>query len=103
MPEGAIRLRGPALPTDAENYRTIGPFVRETIPAGLLRRHDLKEGAWGIVTIQSGAVAFVWDDAEGGSVHLAAGDAIEVPPLVPHHLEPLGEVTLSIGFWRARE
>lgn len=97
--------RGPGLPDDAECYRTIGPFSRDTIPAGLLRRHDLKQGTWGVVTILSGEVDFAWDDGAGGAggtTQLVAGQAMLVPPTVPHHLAPTGEVMLEIGFWSAR-
>lgn len=100
-PEGLIRDRGPDLPRGAACYRTIGPFTRETIPAGLLRRHDLKPGAWGVVTIRAGEIDFAWDDEAGGVTHLTAGQAILVPPTVPHHLVLAGEVTLDIGFWGA--
>ena len=101
MPDDPIRQREPALPAGAVNYRSIGPFNRDTIPAGLLKRHNLKEGTWGVVTVLSGEIDYAWDDGEGGCTRLDAGQAIEVPPLVPHHLELLGDVTLAIGFWRA--
>jgi tellurite resistance-related uncharacterized protein len=90
--------RGPALPDGAWAYRTIGPFAADTIPAGLLRMHNLKAGAWGVLTVEAGAVRFCWDDDVGGARTLAAGDAMLVPPLVPHHLERTGPVTLRIAF-----
>lgn len=101
VPKDLIAERGPALPASAACYRTIGPFNRDTIPAGLLRRHDLKPGTWGVVTIRTGSIGFAWDDAAGGTTRLDAGQAILVPPTVPHHLVPEGEVTLDIGFWSA--
>jgi tellurite resistance-related uncharacterized protein len=91
--------RGPALPADAHRYREIGPFQAEAVPAGLFRLHRLKAGAWGIVTIHSGGIRFVWDDAEGGVRNLVAADSILVPPEVPHHLERTGPVELSVSFW----
>jgi len=90
--------RGPALPDGARAYRTIGPFAADTIPAGLLRRHNLKPDAWGLLTVEAGAVRFCWDDDAGGSRTLTAGDTMLVPPLVPHHLERSGPVTLRIAF-----
>lgn len=97
---GSLHIeRGPELPADARRYREIGPFDADAIPAGLFRLHRLKAGAWGIVTILSGGIRFVWDDPEGGTRDLVAGDAILVPPEVPHHLERTGPVELSISFW----
>ncbi|HMO75216.1 MAG TPA: DUF1971 domain-containing protein [Sphingopyxis sp.] len=93
-----ITDRGPPLPESASCYRRIGPFEADTIPAGLLRRHDLKSGVWGLLHIVAGAVRFRWDDAAGGSRLLVAGDTMLVPPTVPHHLETGGPVTLTIAF-----
>lgn len=90
--------RGPTLPKDARTYRCIGPFDADAIPAGLLRRHDLKPGVWGVLTIGAGRIRFCWDDDAGGSRLLAPGDAMLIPPTVPHHLERDGSVRLSIAF-----
>src|SRR5690606_28133565 len=62
-----IAERGPALPSGARAYRRIGPFGAEEIPAGLLRRHELKKGAWGLLTLVAGSILFHWDDEKGGS------------------------------------
>lgn len=93
-----IADRGPALPAGARAYRRIGPFGADDIPAGLLRRHDLKEGAWGLLTVLAGSIRFRWDDEEGGSRVLKAGDTVLIPPCVPHHLEREGAVTIEIDF-----
>ena len=94
----AIADRGPALPPDARVYRRLGPFDVETIPAGLWRRHDLKAGVWGLLSIEAGSIRFCWDDAEGGTRILSAGDVLQVPPTVPHHLEREGPVTVTLSF-----
>jgi len=93
-----IAERGPALPSGARAYRRIGPFGAGEIPAGLLRRHDLKDGAWGLLTVLAGSIRFHWDDEEGGSRLLKAGDTMLIPPCVPHHLERHGAVTIEIAF-----
>ena len=90
--------RGPPLPGDARPYRTIGPFDAEAIPAGLLKTHNLKAGAWGLLTVEAGAIRFCWDDEAGGGRELQAGEVMLVPPLVPHHLERRGPVTITIAF-----
>lgn len=93
-----IADRGPPLPEDARCYRRIGPFEADTIPAGLLRRHDLKPGVWGTLHIVAGSIHFCWDDDVGGRRLLGAGDTMLVPPAVPHHLETEWPVTLTIAF-----
>jgi tellurite resistance-related uncharacterized protein len=96
-----IAERGPPLPAGARAYRTIGPFGADAIPAGLLRRHDLKDGAWGLLSVSAGAIRFHWDDDKGGSRLLKSGDTMLIPPGVPHHLERQGSVTITIAFCAA--
>ena len=93
-----IADRGPPLPESARSYRQIGPFEAGTIPAGLLRRHDLKPGVWGTLHILSGNIRFCWDDDAGGSRLLGTDDTMLVPPTIAHHLEIAGPVTLTIDF-----
>lgn len=72
------------LPADARAYRHLGPFDADAIPAGLWRRHDLKSGVWGLLSVEVGSIRFCWDDAEGGTHILSAGDVLLVPPTIPH-------------------
>lgn len=92
-------LRGPDMPGDALPYRTIGPFNKDDIPKGLWREHRLKADVWAILTIEAGSIRFCWDDDEGGDVLLQAGAQIVVPPTIPHHLEDVAAVTVSLTFW----
>ena len=93
-----IAERGPPLPEDARPYRRIGPFGADAIPAGLLRRHDLKEGVWGLLSVTAGSIRFHWDDEQEGDRLLKAGDTMLIPPRMPHHLERQGSVTIEIAF-----
>ena len=94
MPERPNRL-----PEGLQAYRSIGPFDAATLPAGLRRTHDLKEGAWGKVSLEQGSIGFVWEDEAGGREDLAAPAEIVVPPQVPHHVE--GDAfRLTITFYR---
>ena len=89
--------RGP-LPDDAHVYRSIGPFDAQSVPRGLLGKHDLKPGAWARLCVTAGSVKFVWDDSAGGSELLTAGVEMIVPPCVPHHLELCGPLEFTIHF-----
>ncbi|HSG35391.1 MAG TPA: DUF1971 domain-containing protein [Sphingomonadaceae bacterium] len=94
-------IRPANLPGNVRPYRTIGPFGRESLPAGLKRTHDLAEGVWGLVELVAGRIAFVWEDGSGDREELVAPAAIVVPPQVPHHVEATGEFSLTITFHRA--
>ena len=93
-----IAERGPPLPSGARAYRRIGPFGVDSIPAGLLRRHDLKDGVWGLLSVIAGSIHFYWDDDAGGGRLLQSGDTMLIPPGVLHHLERQGSVTIEIAF-----
>lgn len=92
--------RPDTLPAGLSAYRVVGPFDSESLPEGLLREHRLKEGVWGLLHLLEGNVRFVWDDAGGGEVVLAAPTEMVVPPTVPHHLEHDGDFRLTITFHR---
>ena len=95
-------FRPDALPTDALAYRDLGPFDNASLPAGLLAEHRLKAGTWGLLRVTSGQIDFVWDDGLSPvRRRLNAGDAIVVPPQVPHHLETTTRFELSLTFFRA--
>lgn len=88
------------VPPGASCYRRIGPFDQHSLPAGLLREHRLKEDVWGVVTMLSGSIQFIWDDAAGGAVELATPDSLVIPPDAPHHVAATGPFVLEIEFYR---
>jgi tellurite resistance-related uncharacterized protein len=87
------------IPEGALAYRTIGPFDAATLPAGLRRTHDLKKGTWGKVSLDRGALGFVWEDEWGGRDDLEAPAEVIVPPQAPHHVEG-DDFLLTITFFR---
>lgn len=95
---GPIADRGPPLPAEARPYRRIGPFDADAIPKGLWSCHALKAGVWGLLAVEAGSILFRWDDAGGGARRLSAGDTLLIPPVVPHHLEREGPVTIALAF-----
>jgi tellurite resistance-related uncharacterized protein len=87
------------LPEAVEAYRTIGPFDAASLPAGLRRTHDLKQGTWGKIVLERGSIGFVWEDEAGGRQEVGAPAEIVVPPQVPHHVEG-DDFELTITFYR---
>ena len=88
------------LPDDCEAYRRLGPFTAATLPPGLLRAHALKQGCWGVLAVETGSIACVWEDAPDGPIRLYAGDSIVIPPERRHHLAVDSEFMLAIGLYR---
>lgn len=84
-----------------ETYRQLGPFDCSSLPEGLRRKHQLKEGTWGHLTVQSGEILFHWDDlAEEKPALIETGQELTIPPGRPHHLEVIGPFRLLIEFQR---
>ena len=44
------------LPANVKPYQRTNIFTRETIPAGLLRDHQLKTGTWGKIQVSKGVI-----------------------------------------------
>ena len=91
--------RASALPAGVEAYRTIGSFDAGTLPAGLRHTHDLKAGTWAKLSLEQGALGFVWEDDAGGRIELAARAELVIPPQIPHHVEG-DDFRVSITFYR---
>ena len=95
-----VATRPCALPAHAEPYRTIGPFGGADLPAGLLRSHSLAAGVWGLLALEEGSIAFVWEDGSGDRFDLVAPAEMVIPPEVFHHLETSRDFRLTVTFLR---
>ena len=90
------------LPRGHVAYKRTPSFTRESLPEGLLRRHDTKAGVWGVLHVSSGALELFEAEGEGESRQVvAAGESAIIRPEVPHRVAPLGEVEFHIELWRA--
>lgn len=91
-----------ALPGGLTLQRTTAVFDASTVPPGLLREHRIAAGVWGVVRVREGSLHFVWEvaDADPATVELSAGDAIVVPPEVPHRVELGPGARFAVEFHR---
>lgn len=89
-----------SLPSDLEAYRRTPTFDRETIPAGLLRRHTTKAGVWGRIHVLEGELLYRVLEPEPSEERLFPGHDGIVEPEVPHEVEALGPVRFFVEFLR---
>ncbi len=83
-------------------YKRTASFTRESVPQGLLRRHETKAGVWGVLHVSSGALEFFESEGDGESRQVvSAGERAIIRPEVSHRVAPLGEVEFQIELWRA--
>lgn len=88
------------LPEGLALQRETDRFTADTVPPGLLRAHRVATGVWGVLHVEAGTLAFVWEDRPGEPLALAAGDAVVIPPDVHHHVEPGPGARFRVAFHR---
>ena len=89
------------LPADAEYVRTTPAFTDESVPAGLLKSHQVAENTWAVLTVRSGALDFAFED-HPGSRRLDAGATQVIPPRRLHQLIIGQAVFFDLAFYRTR-
>ncbi len=100
MTDGDALPRPTELPDDVTLQRVTDVFDVDTVPAGLLRAHQVASGVWGRLVVVDGTVRFVWEDDPDHPVELVGGDTLVVPPLRRHHVELGGDARFHVEFHR---
>ena len=92
-----------ALPPDVNPYKRTPEFTEATVPAGLLRDHDTKDGVWGLIHVLEGRLAYRVTDPRRPPVETVLTPTSEpgvVEPTIRHAVEPLGPVRFFVEFHR---
>jgi tellurite resistance-related uncharacterized protein len=92
------------LPADVRPYRRTDVFTEATVPGGLLRAHTTKDGAWALIHVVEGRLAYRIDDPRR-----LTSEAVLTPdtppgvvePTILHRATPLGTVRFYVEFHRA--
>ena len=80
--------------------RTTPVFNETTVPAGLLRAHQIAEGVWGRLVVRSGSLEFAFED-QAETTTVGAGDDVAIPPQRPHHVIVGPTVSFVVEFYRS--
>ncbi|KAK0363120.1 hypothetical protein LTR94_015981 [Friedmanniomyces endolithicus] len=89
--------------TNAKSYKRTATFTETTIPAGLPGDHSTKEGTWGLIRVENGALRYVVTDERrppSERILTAAGEPGVVEPTILHHVAPVGPVRFHVEFLR---
>jgi tellurite resistance-related uncharacterized protein len=95
-----------SLPEDVRPYRRTDVFTQATVPAGLLRAHTTKEGAWALIHVLEGRLAYRIKDPRRLALTVVLtprGPPGVVEPTILHDIEPLGAVRFFVEFHRRPE
>lgn len=94
------------LPAGLESYRRTAGFTEKTVPAALRADHTTKEGSWGLIVVEQGALTYrITDPRRPESETLLTPTSAPgvIEPTILHHVEPHGPVRFHIEFWRAAD
>ena len=92
-----------SLPGAAAHYRSTADFTEASLPAALRRDHVTKDGAWGLIRVAEGQLAYrVTDPRREPAELVLTPDAPPgvIEPTMLHHVEPLGPVRFRVEFYR---
>lgn len=88
------------LPASLTSYKKTPEFTEETIPAGLLKAHQTKEGTWGKINVTEGQLYYRILEPDFEEVLLSSEKFGVVEPTVLHEVEPKGKVRFHVEFYR---
>jgi tellurite resistance-related uncharacterized protein len=91
-----------ALPPNVVPYKRTPEFTESTVPAGLLRSHDTKDGVWGKIVVLEGTLLYRILEPEVEEILLSSNRCGVVEPTVRHEVVPSAGVRFYVEFHRAR-
>lgn len=89
------------IPEGFDLQRTTPTFDNDSVPAGLLKAHQVADRVWGRLVVHTGELTFVFEDT-GTPLVVHAGDHVVIPPTRPHHLELDAPATFAVEFYASR-
>ena len=88
------------LPPDVQRYKQTPEFDENSVPAGLLKAHQTKEGTWGRIVVLSGSLLYRILEPEIEEIVLTEERFGVVEPTVLHEVSPQGSVRFYVEFLR---
>lgn len=88
------------LAPDLQCYKRTPEFDETSVPAGLLRAHQTKEGTWGRIVVLSGSLLYRILEPEVEEIVLSEDRFGVVEPTVLHEVAPIGNVRFYVEFLR---
>lgn len=88
------------IPKTATSYKKTPEFTEATVPAGLLKAHQTKEGTWGKINVTEGLLLYRILEPEYEEVLLSPDTVGVVEPTILHEVKPQGKVRFHVEFFR---
>lgn len=93
-------MTGPRPPLAARPHRSTPVFTAESVPAGLLRDHRVKDGMYGILEVRSGGLDLVFPGPPRRVERCTPDHSGALPGGVLHHVVMDGPVEFLVHFYR---
>ncbi len=87
----------PALPAAAREYKRTATFTEANVPAGLLRDHSTKEGAWALIVVEAGQLEYTIESPLCTFLLTPQLPGV-IAPTVPHRVNLVGPVQFHLEF-----
>jgi tellurite resistance-related uncharacterized protein len=88
------------LPTSILAYKRTPEFTERTVPAGLLRSHQTKDGVWGKIVVLEGSLLYRILEPAVEEILLSPDRHGVVEPTVRHEVVPSSGVRFFVEFHR---
>ena len=91
------------IPDNCHAYKRTSLFTESTVPAGLLKAHQTKAGTWGKIVVVKGKVLYRILEPDLEEHLLDTNHFGVVEPGIPHEIEPIGEVSFYVDFYKIHQ
>lgn len=88
------------LPTTAKPYKRTPEFTEQSVPAGLLGRHNTAPEVWGRIHVTEGSIVYRILEPEIEEHLLDSEHPGIVEPQIPHQVQIVGPVRFYVEFLR---
>ena len=88
------------LPANVTPYKKTPEFNESSIPKGLLKAHQTKEGVWASIVILKGQLMYTINEPDTEVVLLDKNNHGVVEPTILHEIKASGEVRFYVEFYR---
>jgi tellurite resistance-related uncharacterized protein len=89
-----------ALPANVAAFKRTPDFTQSTVPAGLLRSHETKDGVWGKIVVLEGTLLYRILGPEAEEIVLSPDRHGVIEPTVSHEVVPSAGVRFFVEFHR---
>jgi tellurite resistance-related uncharacterized protein len=88
------------IPANITSYKKTPEFDESSIPKGLLKAHQTKEGVWGKIIIVEGRLEYKINETETEIVILDKNKYGVIEPTIFHEVKAIGEVIFYVEFYK---